>query len=390
MRALRFGIGLILIVVAVWIIVGEQITGASANAFINARLTTLRSPIAGQVSFEQDTLGARLQQGEAIARVADDRSDDIREKDISLEVALESAEIARLEKQLSANSSFRTGFEERLSAYRAARIRDLEIERDHAQARLDLLRTDAPTEEEQQVAEVVDEDSQRTRGEPVTNALAIDYAQQRLEEVENALAAAREDDVFLGDGYNDAPNAEQRLNDLEQEEMDLRTSLQKARARRSAFKTRLDQARVRGTSMSSATLEAPIDGLLWEFRSAEGEIVQRGDPVATLADCETVLVSLSVTESVYNTLRLGQAARFRPSGSSRTFEGTVSRLAGSGAETIYRNFAVAPSQRHLERYDVTLLVPALEGHPDYGCAIGRTGRVFFDARPLDWLRNLGS
>jgi hypothetical protein len=64
-------------------------------------------------------------------------------------------------------------------------------------------------------------------------------------------------------------------------------------------------------------------------------------------------------------------------------------LAGSGAETIYRNLAIAPSRQHLERYDVTLLSPALRDS-DVGCAIGRTGRVFFDARPLDFVRRFWS
>ena len=66
----------------------------------------------------------------------------------------------------------------------------------------------------------------------------------------------------------------------------------------------------------------------------------------------------------------------------------LARLAGSGAETVYRNLAVAPSQRHLQRYDVAVDVPGLAEDAGLACAIGRTGRVFFAARPLDWLRGL--
>lgn len=64
------------------------------------------------------------------------------------------------------------------------------------------------------------------------------------------------------------------------------------------------------------------------------------------------------------------------------------RLAGAGAATVYRNLAVAPSSKHLERYDVTLLVSGLKDDPELACAVGRTGRVFFERRPLDWLRRL--
>ena len=131
-----------------------------------------------------------------------------------------------------------------------------------------------------------------------------------------------------------------------------------------------------------------MDGLLWEVLEAEGVTVQRGDPLLRLVDCQATLVTVSVTERVYNGLSVGQAATFRLGGTSEVHDATISRLAGSGAATVYRNLAVAPSQRHLERYDVALIVPALRQAGPEGCMIGRTGRAFFDTRPLDGLRNL--
>ena len=68
------------------------------------------------------------------------------------------------------------------------------------------------------------------------------------------------------------------------------------------------------------------------------------------------------------------------------FDASVARLAGSGAATVYEHLAVAPSQKHLERYDVLLLVPGLAADPEIGCIIGQTGRAFFDRRPLDLFR----
>jgi hypothetical protein len=41
-----------------------------------------------------------------------------------------------------------------------------------------------------------------------------------------------------------------------------------------------------------------------------------------------------VRESLYNRLSVGDPARFRLLGDGRVYEGTVARLAGSGAETI--------------------------------------------------------
>lgn len=75
-------------------------------------------------------------------------------------------------------------------------------------------------------------------------------------------------------------------------------------------------------------------------------------------------------------------------GSVQLLSGVVTRVAGSGASTVYENLAIAPSERHLERFDVTLDVPALRQEPELFCLIGRTGRVFFEDRPLDWLRRV--
>ena len=92
--------------------------------------------------------------------------------------------------------------------------------------------------------------------------------------------------------------------------------------------------------------------------------------------------------TINNRLQIGQSARFRPQDRTEAFDGTITRLAGSGAERIYQDLAVAPSEEHLQRFDVTLFVPELRTDPELSCAIGRTGRVYFDTRPLDWLRNL--
>ena len=141
---------------------------------------------------------------------------------------------------------------------------------------------------------------------------------------------------------------------------------------------------MRVNALAGGDIASPVAGVLWEVLESDGVTVQRGDPILRIANCGAVLVTLSVTERVYNDLTIGQAAEFRISG--RLFDATVARLGGAGAERLYGHLAVAPSREHLERYDVALLVPGLAADPDLGCVIGRTGRAFFERRPLDWLR----
>lgn len=387
MKYSRLFIGFLAIVVALWIIVGEQMSSASANAFINARLVTLRSDVAGEIEMPARALGARVGKGEVVASVTDTLADSVRLNDLLLEQDFLASEIARLTSDEEATRQILSGLEERASVYTQHRVAELEIRLQHARSRLALIEESGDAGDENAAVDAVGGDTEKLPGADRFPALALDHARERVEVLEVALNAAQAG-VFLGDGYNDAPNAEQRAVELRSEIAATQTLLAEAQSRQTAVTKRIGQERERVNGLSGGGLTAPVNGLVWEVLAADGEHLERGDPVLKLVDCGSVMVSLSVSESVYNTLAPGQSAEFRPLGGSRVFDATVLRLAGAGAATIYRNLAVAPSRKHLERYDVTLLVSGLKDDPELACAIGRTGRVFFERRPLDWLRRL--
>ena len=282
MKYTRLLLGAALILVALWVIVGEQMSGASGDAVVNARVVTLRSPTAGNLAMAQRPLGAQVARGETLATVSDPLVDGLRLDDLTLEAGFNAAALAGIEAELSA-----------------------------------------------------------LQGQP-----------------ETALARAA-----------------------------LSARKAEAEARGAALAERLSREKLRVNAASGGEILAPVTGQIWEILEADGVNVQRGDPILRMVDCGSAFVTLSVSERIYNRLRLGETATLRLEGQSRTHDATISRLAGSGAAAIYRNLAVAPSQRHLERYDVSLLVGDL-ARAGEGCLIGQTGRVFFDRRPLDWLRGL--
>lgn len=357
MRLTRLIIGFLVILVAVLVIAGEQLSGASADAVINARLTTLRAPIAGTLSMQRRPLGSSLTTGESIASVRDTLVDDIRLNDLVLEQGTAAAEVARLEATIAAVETARAEMEARFQDYAAERLRHLE--------------TMLPA----------------AANSPEVPAPGEGQAARRAAEI--ALETARRG-IFLGPGYDDAPYSAQQVTSLSLRIAELTAQLDAERARAAAIDQRIDAERLRVNRLGTAELVSNIDGRVWEVLAGDGETVQRGQDVMRLVDCQSTIVTLSVSEAVYNRLSLGDAASFRINDDGRSFQGTVIRLAGSGsgAETIYRNLAIAPSARHLQRYDVTLLSLALREDAQAGCAIGRTGRAFFEARPLDFLRRI--
>ncbi len=385
----RLVLGLGIVALALWVIVGEQITGASADATINARLVTVRTPIAGDLQLSARVLGGSVDRGEVLGSVEDRFVDGVRLDDLTMELDLARAAIARHSGLRDETDAIIETLDRRAETFAARRLAEIALRLRFARARLELL-TGGDLPESFDIAPPADAGVDRD-GAPDADGLRqlwINAVEERIAVLENEQAAA-EAGVFLGDGYNDAPNAQQRITELQSERAAQSVLLAEAEARRDAVALRLEAEQLRTNRAGTAEIASPVAGRLWEVLEAGGVTVQRGDPVARILDCGSTLVTASVTEHVYNSLSVGQGTVFRPTGGGPTYEGTVIRLAGSGAQTIYRHLAVAPSQRHLQRYDVAISVPDLTADPALGCAVGRTGRVFFDRRPLDWLRGLG-
>jgi hypothetical protein len=297
MRIGRLFLGLVVILFALWVIIGEQITGVSSNAVVNARLSTLRTPIAGTLDLPMRPFGAVIYEGEELAALNDQLVDVVRRDDLRMERAFAVAEIARL----------------------------------------------------------------------------VSFG------ADQAVAGTTDPDVLA----NRSPRTDRRIGGS-----DIDVFLSEAQSRLAAIDVRLVEENTRIDRLTNATLTAPTSALLWEVLADDGEIVQRGQDILKLMVCGTALVTLSVPDNVYNRLRVGQPAKFRLDGTETLYDGTITRMAGAGAETIYRNLAVAPSIKHLERYDIALLVPELREHSELRCTVGQTGRVFFETRPLDWVRDL--
>ncbi|MDX1822020.1 MAG: HlyD family efflux transporter periplasmic adaptor subunit [Paracoccaceae bacterium] len=388
MRYTRLIIGLLAVVFALWIIIGEQMSGASADAVVNAPVVTVRAPVAGNLRIQPRQLGSTVSRGEVIASIEDLLVDRVRLDDLLMELRLAEAAHGQLTALLQETETIREQLLARGSVFREQRLAELRTRLDHAERRLAIIES-AETEADldQQALDELADDMERLPAEPRNLALLKDHAQERVAVLRIALQAARQG-VYLGDGYNDAPNAEQRAAELASEIALLTTQLIEAEARRDAIQERINRERLRVNTFAGGEILSPVNGIFWEILEADQVNVQRGDPLVRIVDCGATIVTLSVTERIFNRLTVGQSASFRLGGSSTVYDGTVNRLAGSGAETIYRNLAVAPSQRHLERFDVTLQVPGLRQGAGEACLIGRTGRAFFDTRPLDWLRDL--
>lgn len=388
MKYTRLIVGLGAIIFALWVIVGEQMSGASANAVVNAPVVTVRAPVAGNLQISARQLGSSVSQGVVLASIQDPLVDAVRLDDLLMEVQLEAAARLQIETLLSETRDLQQNLIERSRSYQINRLEELREQLSYAEERLAILEeADLPENTDQRLLDTVERDANRIPGEPRLEALILNHAQERVATLRIAVRSA-EQNIFLGDGYNDSPNSGQRVVELESEIASLASQLTEATARYETLVERVNRERIRVNRFTGNELVSPVNGIYWDILEGNGINVQRGDPLIRIVNCDATIVTLSVTERIYNSLSVGQPATFRLGGTTRVYDATISRLAGSGAATIYQTLAVAPSERHLERFDVSLLVPELRDDASGGCMIGKTGRAFFENRPLDWLRGV--
>lgn len=394
-RWLKIGGGLALVGLGLYVVVGEQMAGVSANAMVNAQVVTVRAPIDGVLDLRVRNLGSRIESGEPLGTITDPRPDELRLVDQILALAKTEADLRRLEDLTNALVASRAVFMRQAEEYGIGRTRQIEARLAEANAAFEAAQARfREAEATNRRATDLARQGIQTAAELSRARAAFEVASQEVEVSRNRItfltieAEAARRGVFLGDSFNDAPFSLQRVRELDQRIGELSAEVRERNRRIAIMEDRIQEERVRLARFRKTTISSPAPGILWEIMTGSGEYIRRAQDLVRLVDCSTTIVTASVRESVYNRLKVGDAVQFRLLDDGRVFDGIVARLAGAGAETIYRHLAVGPSAEHLKRFDVAIQVPGLASEPDLACAVGRTGRAIFAGRPLDALRSL--
>ncbi|MBQ0750901.1 MAG: HlyD family secretion protein, partial [Roseovarius sp.] len=138
MRYTRLLFGAVFIALTLWILVGEQIAGVSANAVINAPVITIRSSIAGSLSIPDRPFGARVNQTEVVASIDNVLVDRVRLNDLRMERDFQEAAIRRITERLETETTIQQHLNERTRLYRQYRLEELRIQLSHARTRLSI------------------------------------------------------------------------------------------------------------------------------------------------------------------------------------------------------------------------------------------------------------
>ncbi|MBC8048573.1 MAG: HlyD family efflux transporter periplasmic adaptor subunit, partial [Chitinophagales bacterium] len=292
--------------------------------------------------------------------------------------ASHSAELRKYEAQKNSISAAKAVLAGHAADYKSGRIRQLEARLNEANATIQAARSryregeaaylrakDLSTRGIQTAALF-----EKAQSNYETSQKDIEVAEQKVAYLNVELESAR-NGTFLGDSYNDAPYSTQRIRELDLRLDEIDAELDYLQERQKQLQGQINEENIRLSRMTGAEIASPASGLVWDYRAESGETVQRGQELLRVVDCDTVIVSASVSERLYNRLKTGDAAQFRLLGENVVYNATITRLAGSGAQTRYENFAIGATPEHLTRYDVTLSSSSFREKGGLDCAVGR-------------------
>ena len=305
------------------------------------------------------------------------------------------AELAKTEQSLATLKKAHADFAASASRYQEGRIQQLTARLNQEQAALEAAN-----------ARLVDFNNTFVRANDLSargiqTAANLDHARSGYEVAKSELEVARERlsflkveleaakfGTFLGDSYNDAPYSQQRERDLKLKVEEEEITRRDISRRLSELEPYLDLERLRFNDLRLASITSPTGGVMWELPAQPGETVRKGQDLVRLVDCNARIITASVSERLYNKLRVGSPARFRLLGSDRAYEATVMRLAGPASLTRYANLAVSPQSGRLAYFDVVLASEDLNNETDQDCRIGQSGKVQFSSGSFGFMNSI--
>lgn len=382
-RAIKTAVLLAVLVALGWAPLQRLWQASSAEASVNARVITLRSPIDGKLTLTAGPVqvGAAVTPSESIASIANPRADRTRLDDLTSDLADLKLETQSLDTQIAQLTTHAAQLKKQRDAFQAGRVEQLEAQMKEYRADIEAARAEQ-TEAAAMLARTkrLLERGFQSHASYDTAVMKEQVSASRIVSLEQKLIGTRveleaaRDGLFVGDSYNDIPRTAQRLDEISQQLVTLQAERTAKQGRIGIMEKELAEAKARYDAVSSATIEVPAAGRIWEVLTANHEVVSQGQPLFKLLDCGGALVTATVSESTYNALQLGQAATFHLRGDSAELPGRVVAL--NGLADVPSNLALGDGVFSREPYHVSVAVPGLADKPD--CYFGRTGKVAFD------------
>lgn len=384
-RALRIALAATLIVGGIWGFAPYVLKDVASSAYVNAELTQVATPVAGVLTQGLPREGAYLSQAARLRLVTTRSPSRARLDDLLQQAALADATVALVGSQLAELRSHDGLLAERSALFKTASVGRLAGRVREAEAnvgRCDALQRDLQ-ERLARAASLADKGFVSDAGLRTVRE-AAEAGDQACRATRGAVDAIRAEDaaaqrgVYLSDGSNDAPYAEQQRARLMLRRQELMTELVHARASQAQLHGQVAAERDLYARASSYDAVLPAQHLVWSVEARPGSEVVEGQSVMTVADCRNRFVVVELPARKIEHLSVGDAARVRLLGSGRWQDGRIRRIMGGAARQDGRLFAAEMPRLGPHNFIVEVGFESAD-QPDQrrSCDIGRPADVRF-------------
>lgn len=175
-----------------------------------------------------------------------------------------------------------------------------------------------------------------------------------------------------------------RLEEMQTEISNQRQTIQTLKQNIANTQAELAQANADLKLKQAVVVNAPISGVVWRLDAQEGKVVQQGESLGQILDCNKRWVDVFVDERTVKSIQPGTPATIELYGSSSPIlQGQVSMVrSGLGRLTAGGDIAVPipPNAPRNTQVRVELNSDTESGNPGFFCYVGYTGKVTFQIK----------
>jgi multidrug resistance efflux pump len=385
-RFFRRLVGVVILLAVVIIVVPALFKVQTGNAIINARTVLINSPIDGVVAEVYQPVGTAIPIGQPLLSIRNPRLNEGFFNELLVEQRSLLERLAGMQRQKKQLQALQANLQARRDAHAFHEAK--RIEHQIAESEAQALSQQGSIDELTLAAQR----SEKLVKERFISAVEFERSQYALESAKQQLSAinarvralqteaqALGQGVYLGEGRNDVPYTQQRLDDLAIQMIELETRIAETDGREQDIRTQMASEAGRLSMNREVTIPSPVQGLVWRKYVAQGSDVVVGTRLVEMVNCDRLFLEVAIADSELTNLSVGSMVSYRLLGSHQWRDGEVFQVSGSGDRNIDSTLAArletdAKQGRILVHMSSNALPDPMNNH----CYVGRRAEVTVD------------
>lgn len=389
-----------LLSVAFFVVVPSVFKTHSFNAIVNTRYVSIHSPIEGQINNFYLQPGDSVHLNQELAKIKNVRLNESFIKELKVNrnslierirgLDLRLKELNELKEDLDGRNNLTLQYEKiRVDEQLTTAKSELQAVRQMLQEKISLKERLEPLAKERLI-KLTDYDTVVFQVREYENRVAALEATVRRIEAERK---AIDHGIYLGQGRNDVPYTQQRLDETRVQISTVESEKLEQQRRIDEIEKQIQDEEDRLILNREVVLASPLDGIIWKKFFVDGSEVVIGSEVAQVIDCKKLFIDAEVDEKDLKRFDLGKQVEYRLYGSNEWKNGTLIGKSGSGNTLEDRTLAAQLAiKKDSAKITIKINPNDLQSTPGDFCHIGRKVEISMnrDVSVPVWISRLTS